>query len=1011
MSDSESAAVDHFSELVKGAHWEARQWIVGSPYKDPPIENPDDVLSTWPRHLPLIEADGEVAGLRPPQLGAVHALLAYWSTEPSSPATIVMPTGTGKTDTMVAAFVAARSERLLVLVPSDALRDQLAEKFETLGVLRVLKILEPEVHCPIVGRLRGALENGEDALRLLAVCNVIVTTPQALSHSSEEARASLLRGCTHLFVDEAHHVAATTWRSIRDEFYPRPVVQFTATPQRSDQRHIGGVMIYNFPLRVAQAQGYFSKIRYLPVLDLLRPDEAVARAAIDQLRTDLESGYDHVVMARANSIRRAQEVLTLYEAAAPEMKPVLIHSRLRAADVVELRQALDERQSRILVCVDMFGEGFDMPSLKIAALHDQHRTLGITLQFIGRFARNPSSGQLGPATVIAARSEVRHDDALRRLYAEDADWNLLIEDLSARVNEKETEEDQFVRAFNALPEEVSIHGLTPALSTVVYHPQTLRWRPQAVVDTVDEEHLVTNPVPINERDRVLWFVTRSRTDLRWGDVEGAVAEELHLFVVYWDDRRGLLYVHSSDNSSLHQGLARAVSGDQMVVPISGERVFRVFHGVQRLTPTNVGLLDARSRSRRYSSHVGSDVTEAFPRAEAQTKAQTHIAANGWLDGAPYSIAASLKGRIWSHRTASTLKQWSEWCDVVGAKLLDHDINVDSIIADFIRPVALANWPDLVLLAVEPGLKFSDLLAAAEISYKGRKFSWSECGISRVLRKSADIVYFTVESPQWAVDFSASITDSGILVVPRAETEQVLVERARASQFFSELATKLGLLFLFSQDAVVEPPGLLYKPNRTIPPWDRALLEVESWSGVNIRKESWGKERDPGTVQGHMMSRVQQDDWEIIIDDDGSGEVADIVCMSRTDDALSIELIHCKFSSENQPGRRIEDLYELAGQAQRSAGLRRNVDQLFQRLIRRERGRGVRGRTGFVRGSIADLQRIFEISDQLRLSLRITLAQPGMSASGASDAQLELLGAVDTYVSEVANSRIRVFCSA
>ncbi|ENC9883731.1 TPA: DEAD/DEAH box helicase family protein, partial [Pseudomonas aeruginosa] len=74
-------------------------------------------------------------GLRRPQIGALHASLAHL-TRSGSPATIVMPTGTGKTETMLALNAHQRFERLLVVVPNDALREQIAGKFETFGVLR-----------------------------------------------------------------------------------------------------------------------------------------------------------------------------------------------------------------------------------------------------------------------------------------------------------------------------------------------------------------------------------------------------------------------------------------------------------------------------------------------------------------------------------------------------------------------------------------------------------------------------------------------------------------------------------------------------------------------------------------------------------------------------------------------------------------------------------------------------------------------------------------------------------
>lgn len=47
------------------------------------------------------------SGLRPPQIGALHAVLAHWTVE-FSPATIVMPTGTGKTETMLSLIVCSR---------------------------------------------------------------------------------------------------------------------------------------------------------------------------------------------------------------------------------------------------------------------------------------------------------------------------------------------------------------------------------------------------------------------------------------------------------------------------------------------------------------------------------------------------------------------------------------------------------------------------------------------------------------------------------------------------------------------------------------------------------------------------------------------------------------------------------------------------------------------------------------------------------------------------------------
>jgi len=57
--------------------------------------------------------------------------------------------------------------------------------------------------------------------------------------------------------DEAHHVAAPTWKGFKETFENTRIVQFTATPFRNDDQPIGGKQIFTFSLRHAQEQGYF----------------------------------------------------------------------------------------------------------------------------------------------------------------------------------------------------------------------------------------------------------------------------------------------------------------------------------------------------------------------------------------------------------------------------------------------------------------------------------------------------------------------------------------------------------------------------------------------------------------------------------------------------------------------------------------------------------------------------------------------------------------------------------
>lgn len=92
----------------------------------------------------------------PPLIGADFAALAHWKVTHKT-ATVVMPAGTGKTETMLALLARQRPERLLVIVPNAALREQVADKFPTFGVLKAAGVLSAIARYPVVGILEHRL--------------------------------------------------------------------------------------------------------------------------------------------------------------------------------------------------------------------------------------------------------------------------------------------------------------------------------------------------------------------------------------------------------------------------------------------------------------------------------------------------------------------------------------------------------------------------------------------------------------------------------------------------------------------------------------------------------------------------------------------------------------------------------------------------------------------------------------------------------------------------------------
>ena len=152
--------------------------------------------------------------------------------------------------------------------------------------------------------------------------------------------------------------------------------------------------------------------------------------------------------------------------------------------------------------------------------------------------------------------------------------------------------------------------------------------------------------------------------------------------------------------------------------------------------------------------------------------------------------------------------------------------------------------------------------------------------------------------------------------------------------------------------------------------------------------------------------------EVVFDDDNPGEAADVVTLRTDGGRLLVQLVHCKFSGEAQPGARVTDLYTVCGQAQTSVSWRSRAEKLLEHMEGRDRRRTKAGGvTRFERGDLSVLRAIRRSMDQLDVSVEVTIVQPGLSRARASTDQLELLAVTQHYLKDTFGVPLRVIGSA
>lgn len=988
------------------------------------MNSPEEVLSSWKNNFKLIKEDEvlNIIGLRNPQIGAYFSVLSHW-TQSNEIGTVVLPTGTGKTETMLSLFVSEQLQKLIVIVPTDPLRNQISKKFLELGLLDKLGMIDKTAKLPVVGTIRSKFNSTIEFKEFIEKCNVVIATASILSRLDSEKLIELQNQCTHIFIDEAHHTEANSWNKIRQEFVGKSIIQFTATPFRNDNKKLDGKIIYNYPLRKAQAEGYFKPITFQKIYEYSNKDSALAQKGIEQLRIDKIS-YSHILLARVGKKERANEVFEIYKQYEPEFRVVKIHSGLTSKEKKDAQQKIQKLEVDIIVCVDMLGEGFDLPNLKIAVFHDIRQSLPITLQFVGRFTRTKFDEELGNATMIANLADLNVSEELEDLYASDPDWNLILPILSEGRTQKEIEIYNFIQGFKDNENfPITVQSVKPALSTVIFKNRTNSWFPtnftKGIANT-DSYELIRHI--LNSDENILVILTARKLPADWINNETITDLRWNYYVVFWDTILNLLFIHSSDNSSLHYDLAKAIIGDNAEI-INGEnggKIFRILSGINRFKLQNIGLSEVIGKFIRFVMRVGSDIEPALSKAALSRTKKSMIFGSGYENGEEISIGCSYKGRIWSRRR-NDIPTLVKWFKYIGKKVLDESIDADEVLKGALVSKALQQRPNLYPYLIdwnEEVYKQLETRYAFKIDDGEHELfnvelilvNPSETGNIRIALERNKIVLIELDliffiDPNGNPDFKFEKVNKNQVAFVITGTKSRSIE----NYFYEETPS-----IWFANGDYLEGNSYI-ELKSIIQPYSAENIDVWDWQDVDINVESQDyNPKKTNSIQYNVIQKLKQTDYDIIFDDDGSGEVADIITLKNDTDKIVVELYHLKYALDGKPTKQIKNLYEVCGQVQKSVNWKfKKSKEFLEHILRRESLRKNKGiESKFEKGTETDLIYLLDLVNQkIPLEFKIFLVQPGLSKSKNTTEQLTLLGVTENYLIERALINLNVIGSA
>ena len=214
-------------------------------------------------------------------------------------------------------------------------------------------------------------------------------------------------------VDEAHHAPADGYRRLLSGLSPDFLLGMTATPWRSDERHledIFGTPTSTVTIVDGMQQGYLAKVDYRMMLDdinwewvknelegqisirelnrrLFVPERD--DALISKIRVHLDQSPDPRALIFCRSIAHAETIRDRLQAEGLVAKA--IHSHLGRFETTKTLREFRNGDIPILVAIDMINEGIDIPDVDLIVFLRVTHSRRIFIQQLGRGLRISST--------------------------------------------------------------------------------------------------------------------------------------------------------------------------------------------------------------------------------------------------------------------------------------------------------------------------------------------------------------------------------------------------------------------------------------------------------------------------------------------------------------------------------------------------------------------------------------------------------------------------------------------
>lgn len=219
-----------------------------------------------------------------------------------------------------------------------------------------------------------------------------------------------------ILIDEAHHALAKSYTRILEAFPQAYVLLFTATPVRTGRNQLDQIaddIIVGKSIKELTEQGFLAPFKYYAAKDKDVDNQKLRRSSTgDYVAASIEDAvshkiYSHTVDEYLAKAGGKQAVVYTYSVEAANHLAAEFTARGITAEAIDATtpaqvrdtavQAFRDQQLKVLVNVNLFTEGIDLPNVDCVIMVRPTMSLALYMQFSMR-CLNPRPGKM--ATII-----------------------------------------------------------------------------------------------------------------------------------------------------------------------------------------------------------------------------------------------------------------------------------------------------------------------------------------------------------------------------------------------------------------------------------------------------------------------------------------------------------------------------------------------------------------------------------------------------------------------------------